>query len=140
MVLGNDGLSPSIADGLKTMHEAMHLRDRSPNPFGLDDLKNMLDEAYAVTEKTFGIKIGRLAPGYQADFLSIPYIPPTPMNQQNAFAHLYYGLFHAFRPRHVFAGGEQIVADYRLKTSIENKVRQSRAYAQKLWDAIGKDE
>lgn len=140
MVLGNDGLSPSIADGLKTMHESMHLRDQSPNPFGLEDLRSMIDEAYAVTGRTFDIRIGRLAPGYQADLLTIPYIPPTPMNRNNAFAHLYYGLFHAFRPRHVFAGGRQIVADHHLKKTIENQVRQSRAYAQKLWDAIGKDE
>lgn len=138
-VLGNDGLSPSVADGYKTLHEAMHLRDGSPNHFGLGDIQNMIETAYAVTNDRFGINVGRISAGYDADLLTIPYSPPTPMNQDNAFAHLYYGLFHAFRPNRVFARGQQIVRDYKLGDNLHKKVLNAQKYAQSLWDAIGKD-
>jgi len=140
MVLGNDGLSPSVADGFKTLHEAMHLKDKSPNHFNLDDIQNMIKTSYTVTNEAFSINTGKISEGYEADLLTIPYSPPTPMNRDNAFAHLYYGLFHAFKPNRVFAGGRQIVRDYKLVDNLQKKVLNAQKSAQSLWDGIGKEE
>jgi cytosine/adenosine deaminase-related metal-dependent hydrolase len=99
----------------------------------------MIQETSSYASSILETKLGRLQKGYQADLLMVPYIPPTPVNQDNAFGHLFFGMFHSFKPKHVWIKGQQKIKDYQAKKSIEDKYRQAQQSSARLWDILSKD-
>lgn len=140
VIIGNDGLHYAMAmEYLNVLYSAHHL-DQSPTDFTLDTLLDMIDTTYRYASQMFGIQLGRLEKGYEADMLVIPYVPPTPLHQDNAFAHLFYGLFHAFRPEHVFVRGIWKVKSYDIDDALKSTYQKSVRAAQTLWDRIRRGE
>jgi len=139
VILGNDGISSAMTTEYLQAYYAMHHQDQSPNPFQLTDLRRMIQETSSYASSILETKLGRLQKGYQADLLMVPYIPPTPVNQDNAFGHLFFGMFHSFKPKHVWIKGQQKIKDYQAKKSIEDKYRQAQQSSARLWDILSKD-
>ncbi|PKK92661.1 MAG: amidohydrolase, partial [Tenericutes bacterium HGW-Tenericutes-6] len=139
VIIGNDGISQAMTSEYLSLYYATHLLDQTPNLFGLDDLKKMINDTYHYVNQTLDIKIGRIKKGYEADLLVTPYMPPTPMNQDNAFGHLFFGLFHSFKPKEVFVSGKPIVHNYKVSAKIERIYSQASKQAQNLWDLINEE-
>lgn len=140
VIVGNDGISSAITTEYLSLYYATHLLDNSPNLFGLNELKKLIDDTYEYTSQILGIKLGKIKKGFEADLLMVPYLPPTPMKEDNALGHLFFGLFHSFKPKHVFVSGKQIVKDYEVSKNLINKYQEASHYAQKLWDRINKED
>jgi cytosine/adenosine deaminase-related metal-dependent hydrolase len=109
---GNDGLGANFARDLFALPCAMRLAGKGPASFGDGDLKEIVDNAYALAGHLLGVRLGRIAPGYGADFVTMEYDPPTEMNEANAWAHYVSGMLDDFRPIDVVIGGE-----YKLRSS-----------------------
>ncbi len=139
VIIGNDGISHSMANEYLSLYYATHLLDKTPTSFALDALLKMINDTYSYANDILGTKLGKLKTGYEADLLMIPYVPSTPMNRNNAFGHLFFGMFQSFRPKHVFVGGKQLVNNYQVSDKLNKIYQQASDVAQKLWDNIGKE-
>jgi cytosine/adenosine deaminase-related metal-dependent hydrolase len=142
VIIGNDGISSAMSNEYLNLYYSTHLKDGKMTKFTLNDLVTMINATYRYTGELLGINIGKLQSSYCADLMMIPYIPPTPINRDNAFGHLFFGLFHSLKPRHVFVGGNQLVTDFELTNKhLLKEYRQADKYANKLWVKIdGEDK
>jgi cytosine/adenosine deaminase-related metal-dependent hydrolase len=138
--IGNDGMSPGITSEYLSLLFLTRLKHFSPSAFGLQDIKNSIISAYEYASHTFEVGIGRITKGFVSDLLIIPYIPPTPMNEQNVFGHLFYGLFDSFRPRHVFINGQQVVTDFSSTAELESLYLEASKKSTILWNRLKKEE
>jgi cytosine/adenosine deaminase-related metal-dependent hydrolase len=136
VILGNDGLDQGMAQEYRNLLFTQHLAQASPSAFSLLDLKAVIEDTYAYASRRLNIKLGRLKNGFEADFLLLPYLAPTPVDQGNALGHLVYGLFSKFKPEHVFVGGVQLINDYRLKKGLEELFLKAAPIARKLWNRL----
>ena len=139
VLIGNDGINTSIAAELQALYFAMHHKAEDPRIFTFKDLLEVISNNYQYVSDILDIKLGKIKPGYQADFVVIDYLNPSPTNKSNIFSHLFFGLFQDFRPRHVFVKGNQRVNDYQVPEELTNKYKQAKQIAQKLWDRIQKE-
>lgn len=141
VLVGNDGLSTSMATEYLNLFYTTHLKNHTPNAMNLGDILDIINNAYDYISRTLGIKLGRIAPDYEADFLLLPYTPFTPMNESNAFGHVFYGLYPCFSPRDVYRGGQCLVKNGKLLNSkLERGLAKSVEVSAELWQAIKEDQ
>lgn len=133
VIVGTDGISFSMANEYLSLYYATHHKDQTPNNFTLGDVLNLINQTYDYAGQRLGIKLGKIQKGFVADLLMIPYIPPTPINQSNAFGHLFFGLFHGYKPKHVFVNGKYVLKNYEVSEDLKDKYRQANVSAHKLW-------
>jgi cytosine/adenosine deaminase-related metal-dependent hydrolase len=138
-IIGNDGIASSATTEYLNLYFAAHLQN-GVNAFGLSDLRRMISDTYDFVGTRLGVKLGKIRPGFAADLLTIPYVPPTPIDARNAFGHLFFGLFNSFRPKNVFVAGERLVTDYQLLPALEAKTRKAARIAARLWDNLRKED
>ncbi|TVP94654.1 MAG: amidohydrolase [Acholeplasmatales bacterium] len=136
VILGNDGLSFGMAHEYLNLVYAMHHKKNSPTSLDLGDLQRMIRQTYTYASERLGIELGVLRQDAAADLLMIPYTAPTPLDETNAFGHLFYGLFNAFKPKHVFTSGKQVVRDYDLSDAHQKLYAEAKHEAEKLWNRI----
>jgi cytosine/adenosine deaminase-related metal-dependent hydrolase len=139
VIIGNDGISSAITTEYLTLYYATHLLDQTPNLFGLDELKQMINDTYEYVNQLLNIKSGKLEKGYVADLLMIPYVAPTPIDVNNAFGHVFFGLFHSFKPKDVYVSGNQLVKNYDVDMILKKQYKEALTYADKLWKRIDKE-
>lgn len=138
-LIGNDGMSHGMMDEWTTLLFAMKNRYSSPAAFDTNDLLEIINNNYDYVNKAMGIKTGRIKRGYDADLLSIEYEPPTPMNKDNAFGHIVFGLAGNFTPEHVWCKGDQIISHYHAEDKIEAEYKKAKVTARKLWERINSE-
>jgi len=138
LCLGTDGVTEGILSELRASVFAGHNFYGSPSKPGWDISFNMLfRNNYLLAEKAFGVKLGKIHPGYAADFILVDYDPPTPWNHNNAAGHFIFGMCDRFPVRDVFVGGKQILKDQKIIGFEEKEIyEQSRLAAEKLWKII----
>jgi putative selenium metabolism protein SsnA len=131
--LGSDGYSPRIWDEFKTAFHVQKLRARDP--------RVAYSEAYAaaflnnreIVRKVWGMDVGRVEPGARADLILVDYFPPTPIDSQNLFGHLLFGISNAPVDT-LIVNGRPIVRNKICVTVDERKVAaRAAARAQALW-------
>ena len=137
VMVGNDGLSTSMALEYCNIYYSTRLLHKSPNAFSLGDLKALIDNGYSYASKMLGIKLGRLKPGYESDFMVLNYSPFTPMNKDNAFGHIFFGLFQNFSPKDVYVSGQCFVKNGKLLVSkVDREMAKMEEISNNLWNKI----
>ncbi|MBU1020760.1 MAG: amidohydrolase family protein, partial [Firmicutes bacterium] len=139
VIIGNDGISSSITTEYLSLYYAMHLQEKSPIGFSLVDLQNIINDTYQYVNKVMNIKIGKIQKGYQSDLLMLPYIAPTPLNEDNILGHLFFGCFNSFKPNHVFCNGKHVVNNYQVNKDLQNEYEKAQLIAKKCWENIQKE-
>jgi cytosine/adenosine deaminase-related metal-dependent hydrolase len=139
VIIGNDGISQAMTTEYLMAYYAMHHQDQSPNPFQLSHLLKMIHDTYDYASQILEIKLGKIEKDYQADLLMVPYIPPTPLDEGNIFGHLFFGLFHSFKPKHVFIEGKQKIKNYQASNKMEESYRSAQVSSKRLWDNLSKE-
>ncbi|MFA5006761.1 MAG: amidohydrolase family protein [Candidatus Izemoplasmatales bacterium] len=138
-ILGDDGMSASAAVEIRALGFSMNHRDGMPTAFGLADTLRVVLNTYDFMSSLFGIRLGRIEPDAAADLLVADYPGPTPIGPRNAFGHFVFGMAPAFRPRHVFVNGRQVVADFTLDDPVAAAAAGSREKAQAVWDRLARE-
>ena len=137
VMVGNDGLNSNMASEYMNVFYTSHLKNEEPTKLNLGDVLNMIKTSYKYISDTFGIKLGEISKGYEADMLRVKYSPFTKMDSTNAFGHIFYGTFPNFKPRDVFIGGELQVKDYEVvNVKLNVEFAKCKNYSQKLWDLL----
>lgn len=139
-MLGNDGMGFGLARDVQNLAFGLRLREGDPTavPFGL--LARLLRAGYDCAGRQLGCRLGRFEAGYEADMQFLPYIPPTPMDAENIWGHVFYGLFDDFRPRDVWCAGRAVVQDGHSVLDEEAVCARARENAARVWRRIDKGE
>ena len=137
VMIGNDGLSSSMATEYLNAYYLSHLKNESPTTLGLDEIRKMINNGYEYASRRLGIKLGKIQAGYVSDFMMINYLPFTEMNNNNAFGHIFFGLFPNFRPIDVYVDGEKIVKNgVASSKKLVREVVEARNQSRELWKRI----
>lgn len=137
VLLGNDGLSTSMATEYLNLFYTTRLKNGTPNAMNLGHVLDVINDSYDYVSQALGVKIGKIIPGYEADFLLLPYSPFTPIDQTNIFGHIFFGLYSGFAPRDVYRGGQCLVKNGKLLNSkLERGLNKSVEISTILWKTI----
>lgn len=137
VLLGNDGLSTSMATEFQNLFYTTRLKNETPNAMNLGDILEVINDSYDYSSQTLGIKLGKILPGYESDFLLIPYTPFTPIDNTNAFGHVFFGLYQSFTPKDVYRGGQCLVKNGKLLNSkLKRGLQKSIKISANLWKSI----
>ena len=97
----------------------------------------MINNAYDYVGRRLNIRIGKVQEGYVSDFMLVPYTPFTEMNGDNAFGHIFYGLFPNFKPAEVYVDGARLVRNGQLVSNkVKNELLESKKYSEELWRRV----
>jgi putative selenium metabolism protein SsnA len=138
IMIGNDGLISSMPIEYLNAYYSAHLSTKNPVGFSIDSIKKMITNSYDFVSDQLNIKLGRVKKGYKADLIVVPYNEFTPLNKNNIFGHLFFGLFPGLLPKQVIINGKTIIRNYKAKSALENKSIEAIKQAEKLWDTINK--
>ena len=137
VMIGNDGLSSSMATEYLNAYYLTHLKNSSPTALGLGKIIEFINNAYDYVSRRLNIKLGKIEKDYVSDFMLVNYSPFTEMNKDNAFGHLFFGLYPNFRPNDVYLNGNRVVRNGEL-TSKKAKQELSKCLdsSKELWKRL----
>jgi putative selenium metabolism protein SsnA len=136
--LGNDGFGYEMLSDLRAMTLVHKLASKDPKALGFDLAHRVFFENnYAIVRRLFGVEVGRIRPGYQADLILVDYLPPTPLNEGNFMGHLLFGLAGSLHVLTTIIEGRVVMRDHRvLGVEEEAAYREARGAAERLWKRI----
>lgn len=133
---GNDGLGANITRDYLNLLFAMKNRLGSTSRFSIEDLVQIIKNGYEFIGSNLNIKLGRIEADYKADFIIVPYNPPTPISKDNILGHVVFGIFDNFKPKQVWISGKQLIKDYEPTFEVENTLEEAREEAAKVWNRL----
>jgi len=137
VIIGNDGIARSMSGEYLMLYFGMHHHYQSPTKFQLSHLLTLINATYDYAGHLFGVKLGKIRPGYAADLLLVDYTSATPISSDNGLAHLFFGLFDALMPQEVYINGTRIVAAGKLLSdSVIEKTKHAPTIANRVWNDI----
>lgn len=137
VMIGNDGLSSSMATEYLNAYYLTHLKNFSPTAMNLGAIIDIINNAYNYVGNRLGIKIGKIRESFVSDFMLVNYTPFTKMDESNAFGHLFFGLFPNFKPLDVYVDGMRLVHNQELTSKkLKEELITSRKYSEKLWNKV----
>ena len=137
VMIGNDGLSSSMATEYLNAMYLTHLKNQSPTAMHIGHILDIINNAYDYVGRRLEINIGKIKQGYVSDFMLVPYTPFTEMNKDNAFGHIFYGLFPNFKPVDVYVDGVRLVRNSELVSKkAKSELIESRKYSEELWKRV----
>jgi len=139
-LVGNDGMSMGIASEWMSLMLAMKHRYASPVAFGMEQVLEMINNNYEYMNRYMGLHIGRIREDYDADLIAVPYEPISPMNENNAFGHLLFGISGSLKPSDVWKKGERIIEGYKCNTVSKDEIHKAVSTAGNLWDRLNGSE
>ncbi len=131
--LGSDGYC-DMPHEMVTAPLLQNLGQANPSGFsGADVLTMVYKYNAALASQTFGLPFGKIAPGFAADLILVPYDPPTPLESGNLASHLLAAL-SARSPSAVVVNGKAVVRDGTVVTAdVPAVMAQARSHARELW-------
>lgn len=137
VLVGNDGLSTSMANEYNNVFYSSHLKNESATTLNIGDVLTMINNSYDYVSRRLNIKLGRIEKGYVSDFLLLPYTPFTKMDNSNAFGHLFYGLYPCFKPSEVFVDGKLLLKNYELTSKkAKEELIKAKSISNTLWERV----
>lgn len=132
--LGTDGYTSSMVESVKVAHILPKLYYRDPRVGGDIAEKMLLKNNKNIASRFFNAPVGIIEPGAYADLLLLDYFPPTPINADNFYSHLIFGI-REDAIRDVFVNGELVVSNHRLTKLDEKEISQkSIEVVKKFWE------
>ncbi|MCD5415706.1 putative aminohydrolase SsnA [Candidatus Bipolaricaulota bacterium] len=134
--LGTDGLGANMLAELFTAALFQKASRNDPLAAPFPSLHRLLFENNPrIVERTLGVKVGRISPGYPADIAILDYIPPTPLSGDTILGHILFGIaVHSLRVTDLFVAGRAVLRDGRFCDFDEDEVyAHAREQAARLW-------
>lgn len=139
VIIGNDGISQNMTSEYHSLYYSMHHKEESPLGFSLEDLKKIIDDTYDYAGNILDVKLGKIKAGYCADLVILDYNSPTSVSQNNILSHLFFGLFHDFKPSEVYIDGKHILKNKQVNKDVNKLYKKAPIYADILWSSIAKE-
>jgi cytosine/adenosine deaminase-related metal-dependent hydrolase len=135
--LGTDAMTVNMLEELRTALWCQHLRNANPS-IGFGEMTQMLFRNNPlIAQRMWGLPLGELRAGAPADVILIPYNAPTPLNDDNQFGHLLFGLSQESVDTTI-VGGRVLMANRQLAIDIDEEWLSMRARerAKEVWEAM----
>lgn len=137
VMIGNDGLSSSMATEYLNAYYLTHLKNSNPTSMNLGDILDIINNAYEYVSRRLNTKIGKIRESFVSDFMLLPYTPFTKMDNSNAFGHVFFGLYPNFKPVDVYVDGVRLVKNGELASKkVKEELLNSRKYSEELWQRV----
>jgi len=81
-----------------------------------------------------GVRLGRISPGYAADFVTYAYLPPTPMRPENFLGHFFFGIMESEKPVDTIVAGRFLMRNKQLELDRRAIFAHARTVCQKTWE------
>jgi putative selenium metabolism protein SsnA len=131
--LGSDGYSPRLWDEFKTAFLVQKLRTGDPRVGYAEAYAAAFLNNREIVRKVFGMDLGRIQTGAQADLILVDYFPPTPLDGDNLFGHLLFGISNA-PVDSLIVNGRYVVRNKQCVNVDEPAIaRKAAAQARSLW-------
>ncbi len=141
--LGTDGLGTNMLAELFTaaLLQKSHRRDSLAAPFPAL-YRLLFEDNPRIIERSLGVKVGRIAPGYPADIAILDYTPPTPLSGDTILGHILFGLaVHSLRVSDLLVAGRMILKAGRFCDLDEEEIyAHAREQAARLWKKAAKTD
>lgn len=132
--LGSDGYTTDMFESLKVAN--LLWKHGEEDPAAGAELSSLLTNNIDIISRHFGLPIGRLVPGWQADAIILKYSPYTPLTPGNWFFHLLMGVSGGMAST-VLVDGRVLMEDGQLSGVDQEKIfAQARLQAEKLWKRL----
>ncbi len=133
VMLGTDG----IGSDMLTEAKFAWFKSRDANgDVSPGRIIGMMAAAAARASEALGVTVGRLEPGAAADVVVTDYLPATPLNGENLFGHLVFGMGPQI-VKDMMIGGEWVMRDRRVLVCDEAAVRRrAQDESARLWRQI----
>ncbi len=129
--LGNDGFSNTMWDEWKTAYLVHKLVNRDPRRMNGNTVVDMAVYQNAhLASQQFGLPIGTISEGSQADIIFVDYKPFTPLNEANLPWHILFGMHHSMVSSTIVAG--KILYHNRSFVSIDEREIMKHALEQSV--------
>lgn len=131
--IGTDGMTPDIRRETMTGY-LMHKHHLSDNNAGWSQFESMmLRNNAAIYERITGQRLGVIETDALADIILLDYYPPTPLNSDNTFGHMLYGMVDA--PVNTTIINGKIVMHDKVIDGVDEAhiVAESHTCAEKVW-------
>ncbi len=134
--LGTDGYTPSMLESIKVAYILPKFNYHDPRVGG-DLAKRMLFENNSkIFSNFFEHPLGIIKKGSYADLVAFDYYPPTPINEDNFFGHLIFGL-RENSLNTVIINGDVVMKNHELQKIDEKEVMsKAREIAKKFWEKM----
>lgn len=106
LVVGTDGLGTDVARSWQDFFYWAKASTGKMDGMLLAQLRGYLKESYHIYAHISGRRLGSFEPSYEFDAILVDYHPFTPMTQENAFSHVFYGVFDQMSVENVWIGGD----------------------------------
>lgn len=133
--LGNDGFSNTMWDEWKTAYLVHKLVNNDPRRMNGGDIVEMaIYQNSALASSQFGLPIGVLQPGFQADIIFVDYKPFTPINSGNLPWHILFGMHHSMVNTTIIAGKKVMENNILLNIDEEKIFADAMQHSKSVWD------
>lgn len=136
LIIGTDGLGSNVAQEIYLFNLLIKKSVNSPVGASESEIIKVIQNAYNLVNEILEIKIGKIRQQYKADFLLIDYNNPTPMDNENAFSHLLYGVFNQIKPEKVIINGKEVLSNYKAHVK-QGVYKDSLDLSKKLFKKFG---
>ena len=134
--LGTDGYTPSMLESAKVAYILPKLNYGDPR-VGNEIVENMLFKNNGIFfGKFFDNPLGIIKKGAFADIVMLDYYPPTPLNENNFFYHLIFGIRESAIDS-VMINGEFVLLNKKFTKIDEEEINyKASKIAGKFWEKI----
>jgi putative selenium metabolism protein SsnA len=131
--LGSDGYTPRMWEEFKTALHIQKLLAGDPRVACAEAYAAALLNNRTIARKVWGMEIGRIESGAKADLILVDYFPPTPLNRNNLFGHVLFGIANA-PVDSLMVNGRFVLRNKKCVTVDERAVAEkAAAQARALW-------
>lgn len=134
--LGTDGYTPSMFESVKVAYILPKFAYKDPQAGSMLARKMLFDNNKKIFNKFFEKEFGIIKEGAYADFVTLEYYPPTPINGENFFFHLIFGI----RENHVkdvVVNGKFILKNRIIEVFDEKEIlAKSKEVSKRFWEKI----
>lgn len=130
--LGSDGYTPRLWDEFRTALHVQTLKAGDPRRAYAGALGNNR----TIVKKLWGLDLGRIETGAQADLVVMDYFPPTPLTTGSLSGHLLFGVSNA-PVDSLIVNGRYVLREKNLVNVDERRIAvQAAARAKALWERL----
>jgi cytosine/adenosine deaminase-related metal-dependent hydrolase len=134
--LGTDGMGSDMLVQMRCAYLLHRLANHDPRVAFLEAPQLLLQNNAVIAERQFGIRLGEISVGRQADLAIMDYRPPTPLSEANFLGHLIFGLVDATVDTTVCKGKILMQNKEILSMDEERITAHSRELAPKMWERL----
>lgn len=134
--LGTDGMNSDMLAQMRAAYLLHRLANRDPRIGFVEAPTLLLKNNPEIARRQFGLPLGEIAEGRPADLAILDYYPPTPLNEENFFGHLIFGLVDATVDTTV-CRGQILMRNKQILTMDEERIAaRARERAPRMWERL----